>query len=102
MKILGITACPTGVAHTYLAATKLKEAAEARGHSMKVEKQGALGAEDELSFKEIKDADVIIMALMVGCEREERFVGKKVLKVAIGDVLKDAEAPIIKAENLVR
>lgn len=100
MKFVGITACPTGVAHTYLAASKLVEAAKALGHEMHVEKQGSLGAEDALKPKQIREADAVIMALMVGCEREERFAGKKVLKVKIGDVLKDAEGIIKKLESL--
>lgn len=100
MKMVGVCACPTGVAHTYLAAAKLIEQAESMGHTMKVEKQGSLGFEDQLKPREIREADVVVMALMVGCEMEERFIGKKVIKVSISDVLKDCEAIIKKAEDL--
>ena len=68
MKMIGVCACPTGVAHTYLAASKLVECAEKRGHTMKVEKQGSLGFEDQLKPREIREADVVVMALMVGCD----------------------------------
>ena len=100
MKMVGVCACPTGVAHTYLAAAKLAECAESLGHTMKVEKQGSLGFEDQLKPREIKEADVVVMALMVGCEMEERFAGKKVLKVGISEVLKDVTAVIKEAEEL--
>ncbi|WP_010168258.1 PTS fructose transporter subunit IIB [Candidatus Epulonipiscium viviparus] len=101
MKIVGVCACPTGVAHTYLAAGKIKKAAEDRGHSCKVEKQGALGFEDQLKTREIREADVVIMALMVGCEMEERFVGKKILKFNISEVLKDIDKVMDKVEEAV-
>lgn len=102
MKIVGVCACPTGVAHTYLAAGKIKEAAEARGHICKIEKQGSLGFEDKLKTKEIREADVVVMALMVGCEQEERFAGKKVLKFNISEVLKDVKSIIDKAEDAAK
>ncbi|MBB4785004.1 fructose-specific phosphotransferase system IIB component [Streptomyces rapamycinicus] len=53
LKLLAVTACPTGIAHTYMAAEKLAQAAESLGHSMKVETQGSIGAENVLSDNDV-------------------------------------------------
>ncbi len=62
MKILAITSCPNGIAHTYMAQEKLEQAAEEMGVNIKVETQGGVGAENVLTAKEIKEADGIIIA----------------------------------------
>jgi len=58
MKIVAVTACPTGIAHTYMAAEQLEKSARAAGHQIKVETQGAMGIENELSAQEIREAEV--------------------------------------------
>ena len=63
MNIVAITACPTGVAHTYMAAEKLERVGRELGHNVKVETQGAIGIENELSAKDIKAADVVLLAV---------------------------------------
>ena len=61
-KIVAVTACPTGVAHTFMAAEALAEAGKAMGHAIRVETQGSVGAQDQLSEEEIADADVVVLA----------------------------------------
>ncbi|WP_413809122.1 fructose-specific PTS transporter subunit EIIC [Streptomyces sp. OE57] len=84
LKLLAVTACPTGIAHTYMAAEKLAQAAESLGHSMKVETQGSIGAENVLSDNDVSQADGIIIAADKDVDRS-RFVGKRVLVVGVAD-----------------
>ncbi len=62
MNIVAVTACPTGIAHTYMAAEQLEKTARKLGHHIKVETQGAMGIENELSAGDIADAQVAIFA----------------------------------------
>lgn len=81
-RYVAITACPTGIAHTYMAAEKLEAAAEARGDTMKVETQGSIGTENELTAEDIAAADGVIIA----ADKEvatDRFVGKRVLVTGV-------------------
>ena len=68
MKIVAVTACPTGIAHTYMAAEQLEKTARKLGHDIKVETQGAMGIENELSPQEISAADVAILATDIAVE----------------------------------
>lgn len=61
-KYIGITACPTGIAHTYMAAEKLEETAKEAGDQIKVETQGSIGVENELTAEDIREADAVIIA----------------------------------------
>lgn len=81
MKIVAVTACTVGVAHTYLAQDQLIAAAKRRGDSIRVETQGTIGAENVLSENEIKDADIVIFAADVAVSNEQRFKGKKIVRV---------------------
>jgi PTS system fructose-specific IIC component len=110
MKIVAVTSCPTGIAHTYMAAEAIEAAANKQGHQAKVETRGSIGVENELSEDDIKNADAVILA----CDTDvpaERFDGKKLLSVSVSEALKDAnslvgrafEAPVYRAkatENL--
>ena len=96
MKILAVTACPTGIAHTFMAAEAIEQAAKAKGYDVKVETRGSIGVEDELTAEDIKGADAIILA----CDTDvpmERFIGKKLVSVPVSDALKDAAGLIEKA-----
>ncbi|MFJ8017851.1 fructose-specific PTS transporter subunit EIIC [Streptomyces sp. NPDC096339] len=84
LKLLAVTACPTGIAHTYMAAEKLQQAADRLGIGMKVETQGSIGAENVLSDNDVKEADGIIIAADKEVDRE-RFVGKRVLSTGVAD-----------------
>lgn len=92
MKIVAVTACPTGVAHTYMAAEQLEQTAKALGHSIKVETQGAMGIENELSQAEIDAADVAILAADIALEQNDRFDRIRKIEVSVHAVLKDPAA----------
>ncbi|MEV8537201.1 fructose-specific PTS transporter subunit EIIC [Streptomyces sp. NPDC051211] len=94
LKLLAVTACPTGIAHTYMAAEKLQQAAERLGVDMKVETQGSIGAENQLSDNDVREADGIIIAADTEVDRD-RFVGKRVLSTGVAD-------GIHKPEELIR
>ncbi|MEV0452852.1 fructose-specific PTS transporter subunit EIIC [Streptomyces sp. NPDC050600] len=83
-RLLAVTACPTGIAHTYMAAEKLAQAAEALGVEIKVETQGSIGAENVLSDNDVREADGIIIAADKDVDRS-RFAGKRVLAVGVAE-----------------
>ena len=97
MKIVAVTACPTGIAHTYMAAEQLEKTAKAAGHTIRVETQGAMGIENELSAGDIKEADVAIFAVDIEVERLERFSGKKVVRVGVSEAIKNPKGVLAKA-----
>ena len=92
MKIVAVTACPTGIAHTYMAAEQLEKTARAAGHQIKVETQGAMGIENELSAQEIREAEVVLFAVDIEVERRERFAGKKIVEVRVVEAIKNPKA----------
>jgi fructose-specific phosphotransferase system IIB component len=92
MNIVAVTACPTGVAHTYMAAEQLEKSAKKLGHAIKVETQGAIGIENELSQADIDAAEVVIMAADIAIEGTERFERLKKIEVPVRMALKDPEA----------
>jgi fructose-specific phosphotransferase system IIB component len=98
MKIVAVTACPTGIAHTYMAAEQIEKTGKALGHQVKVETQGAMGIENELSAKEIREADVVIFAVDIDVEQRERFDGKKVVQVPVQQAIKDPKALFAKLQ----
>ncbi|WP_030866047.1 fructose-specific PTS transporter subunit EIIC [Streptomyces sp. NRRL F-2747] len=83
-KLLAVTACPTGIAHTYMAAEKLQQAAARLGIDMKVETQGSIGAENVLTDNDVREADGIIIAADKEVDRA-RFAGKRVLSTGVAD-----------------
>ena len=86
MKILAITACTAGIAHTYIAKEKLENAAKELGDSIKVETQGSIGVENELTPEEVRDADVILISADIRVNKE-RFKGKPVVESPISTVM---------------
>ncbi|WP_246578028.1 PTS fructose transporter subunit IIC [Clostridium psychrophilum] len=99
MKFVAITSCPTGIAHTYMAAEALSMAGEEMGIEIKVETQGSVGAENKLTEAEIKEARVVIIAADTNVSKE-RFVGKTILEVGVKDAIKDAKGLIQKAIDI--
>ncbi|MEV8629898.1 fructose-specific PTS transporter subunit EIIC [Streptomyces sp. NPDC051079] len=89
-RLLAVTACPTGIAHTYMAAEKLAQAAEALGVEIKVETQGSIGAENVLSDNDVREADGIIIAADRDVDRS-RFAGKRVLAVGVAEGIRHPE-----------
>ena len=99
MKFVAITSCPTGIAHTYMAAEALQMAGEEMGIEIKVETQGSVGAENELTEAEISEARVVIIAADTNVSKE-RFAGKTILEVGVKDAIKDAKGLIQKAIDM--
>ena len=99
MKIVAVTACPTGVAHTYMAAEQLEKTAKSLGHTIRVETQGAMGIENELSAADIRNADAAIFAVDIEVEKRERFEGKAIVQVTVREAIKDPKAVIHKVES---
>lgn len=89
-KLLGVTGCPTGIAHTYMAQEALQEAAKKAGCTIKVETNGAIGVENALSTKDIEEADAIIIACDKNVEMD-RFNGKPVIEVSVSDGIHKAD-----------
>ncbi|WSJ11625.1 fructose-specific PTS transporter subunit EIIC [Streptomyces phaeochromogenes] len=84
MKLLAVTACPTGIAHTYMAAEKLAQAAEQLGVDIKVETQGSIGAENVLTDNDVRTADGVIIAADKDVDLS-RFAGKRVVTVGVAE-----------------
>lgn len=95
-EILAVTACPTGIAHTYMAAESLQNTAKNMGHSIKVETNGSAGVENKLTPDDIKNAKAIIVAADTNVDMD-RFDGKKVVIVGVSYAIKDPKRLINKA-----
>ncbi len=99
MKIVGIAACTSGIAHTYIAKEKLEAAAKELGHEVHIETQGTIGTEDELKKADIEAADVVIIAADIKVGGKERFKGKRVVEVPTHIAIKSPKALINKIEQ---
>lgn len=100
-KLIAVTACATGVAHTFMAAQALKKAAKKMGYLIKVETQGATGIENELNEKDVNIGEVVIFAVDTKVRNVERFKNKAILEVPVAAPIKDAEKIINDALKLV-
>jgi fructose PTS system EIIBC or EIIC component len=98
MKILAITSCPNGIAHTYMAAENLQKAADNLGIQIKIETQGSIGVENEFTDKDIQEADGIIIAADKTVNKD-RFIGKKLLVTGVQDGIRKPEQLIKKVMN---
>ena len=108
VKILAVTSCPTGIAHTYMAAEGIEKAAKAKGCFVKIETRGSGGAKNVLTAQEIADADCIIVAADAQVPMD-RFDGKKVIQRQVSDGISKADelielamsgnAPVYKSGN---
>lgn len=101
MKIVGVSACTVGIAHTYIAQEKIETAAKKAGDEVKVETQGTIGVENALTDEEIKEADIVLLAIDVKISGEERFAGKKVVKVSTEVAIKSPNKLIAKLHEVV-
>ncbi len=99
MKFVAITSCPTGIAHTYMAAEALQMAGEEMGIEIKVETQGSVGAENQLTETDIREARVVIIAADTNVSKE-RFAGKTIIEVGVKDAIKDPKGLIQKAVDI--
>ena len=97
-KILAVTSCPTGIAHTYMAAEGIEKAASAAGVNVKIETRGSGGAKNVLTDSDIAQADCIIVAADAKVPME-RFDGKKVIECQVSDGINKADELIKRAVN---
>ena len=95
-RIVAITSCPTGIAHTFMAAEGIQQAATALGHKVRVETQGSVGARDTLSEEEIREADVVLIAADTQIDLS-RFVGKRVFLSGTKPAINDGKALVNRA-----
>ena len=98
VKLLAVTSCPTGIAHTYMAAEALEKAAKAAGCQIKIETRGSAGAKNVLTAEEIEAADCIIVAADAKVPMD-RFNGKKVISCQVSDGIGKADQLVEQAVN---
>ncbi|EAD8958831.1 PTS fructose transporter subunit IIB [Listeria monocytogenes] len=96
MKVVGVTSCIAGLAHTPMAAKALEKAGVKLGHDVKIEQQGAMGTIDEITPAEVSAADVVIIAADKVIDGEDRFKGKPIVRVKIGQCVANGEAVLSK------
>jgi len=99
MKIVAVTACTAGIAHTYIVAEKIKSAAEEAGHWCKVETQGSAGVQDRITEEEAQSADVVIFSHDIAIRDVERFAGKKIVDIPISVAMKNPKSLIATIEK---
>jgi PTS system fructose-specific IIC component len=95
-RIVAITSCPTGIAHTFMAAEGIQQAATALGHKVRVETQGSVGARDTLTDEEIRDADIVLIAADTQIDLS-RFAGKRVFLSGTKPAINDGKALVTRA-----
>ncbi|WP_433869460.1 PTS fructose transporter subunit IIC [Saccharopolyspora sp. CA-218241] len=98
MRLVAVTACPTGIAHTYMAAESLEQAAKDAGAEIRVETQGSAGSAP-LSAADIQAADAVIFAADVGVQDRERFAGKPLVEAGVKQAINDAAALLDRART---
>ncbi len=89
-KIVGVTACPTGIAHTYMAAEMLEKAGKKQGVKVIIETNGSIGVENRLKQKDIDEAVAVVIAADTKVEKA-RFNGKPMLEVSVSKGIKKAD-----------
>ncbi len=94
--IVAITSCPTGIAHTFMAAEGLEQGAKALGHTIKVETQGSVGAQNTLTEADIQQADLVIIAADTKVDTS-RFGGKYIYETSTNAAIKDGQAVVNQA-----
>ena len=102
MKIIAVTSCPIGMAHTYMASAALKKTAKVMGHDILVETQGSMGIRDKISPQDITDADLFIDAADVVMEEGDRFKDKASYKTTTSKLIKKCPQEMQKAIDSVK
>jgi fructose-specific phosphotransferase system IIB component len=100
MKIVAVMSCPVGMAHTYMASTALNDAAMKKNVEIKIETQGALGIQDEITPKDVEEACVAILSTDVAIMESERFEDLPKVKVQTSKIIKNAADIIQQAIDL--
>ncbi len=97
MKLLAVTSCPTGVAHTYMAAEQLQKTAARLGVEIQVETQGAMGVENGITAGDLEGAQAVIIAAGIPISGRERFSGLRIVEVTVQEAIRLPEACLKKA-----
>lgn len=97
-KIIGVSACPAGIAHTYLAAETLENIAKRQGYDVKIETNGSGGVENRLSEEDIAQADYVVIAADTKVEME-RFRGKKLIEISVSEAIRNPNDLFNKINN---
>ena len=100
-RIIGVCACPAGIAHTYMAAENLERQGKKLGFQVKSETNGSGGVENRLREEDIKEADYVIIAADTRVEME-RFRGKKLLEVSVTDAVRKVESVYEKLNDALK
>lgn len=100
MKIVCVTACSGGIAHTYMAAEAVKKAARLAGDEIKIEIQGAMGIENRLSQEDIDEAELVIFAVNIGVRDTDRFDEKSPIIIDPGKFVGNGVAALEEAKKL--
>lgn len=101
MNVVGVSACPAGLAHTPMAAKALMKAGEKLGWNVKIEQQGSMGQIDAVTAEEAKAADFVLIASDQKVQGMERFEGKPVIRIDINMCIKAPEAVLKKCASAV-
>ena len=102
MKIIAVTSCPVGMAHTYMASAALKKAAKKKDIEIKVETQGSMGIRDRITTEEIKEADILILATDVLIIEGERFKEVSAYKTTTSKIIKKSDEELQNAIDLIK
>ena len=100
-RIIGVCACPAGIAYTYMAAENLERQGKKLGFQVKIETNGSGGVENRLREEDIKEADYVIIAADTRVEME-RFRGKKLLEVSVTDAVRKVESVYEKLNDALK
>ncbi|EAR5801183.1 PTS fructose transporter subunit IIB [Salmonella enterica] len=99
-KLIAVCACPMGLAHTFMAAQALEEAAVEAGYEVKIETQGADGIQNRLTAQDIAEATLIIHSVAVTPEDNERFESRDLYEITLQDAIKNAAGIIKEIEEM--
>jgi PTS system fructose-specific IIC component len=94
--VAAITSCPTGIAHTFMAAEAIRKAAQSLGHRVKVETRGSVGSQNTLTDEEIRQADVVIIAADTKVDKT-RFAGKPLYETSTNAAINNGEQVVVNA-----
>lgn len=100
-KLIALCACPMGLAHTFMAAQALEDAAKAAGYDVKIETQGADGIQNRLTDQDIAEATIIIHAIAITPEDNERFESRDVYEITLQDAIKNAAGTLKEIEDMI-
>lgn len=98
-KLVALCACPMGLAHTFMAAEAIRKTALEMGYEVKVETQGADGIQNELTAKDIREANIILHAIAVTPQEMERFEGYEIYEIGLQEIIKNTKGVIEEIEE---